>query len=258
MNRIKTLGLSIATIAILFSGCATTELQTNAKMTQSVFINPVAKNKRLIFVSSKNTSGQRINLENTIVNELQLKGYTLVEDPEQATYILMMNVLYCDKKQENNAVGAGLATGVLGAGVAGYNGHSTGGTIGIGLGAAAVGALIGKATEDTIYQMQVDIVIREKAKGTVSTSSVTANGQARVVDSTKAGFINGFGGPVRDANATGHLNPNTASASAQNYETDYIEHKTMLFAEATKMNLTLPEATPILEKQIAYQIAGLF
>ena len=42
MNKIRTLGLSIATIAILFSGCATTELQTNAKMTQSVFINPVA------------------------------------------------------------------------------------------------------------------------------------------------------------------------------------------------------------------------
>ena len=34
--------------------------------------------------------------------------------------------------------------------------------IGVGLGAAALGALIGKATEDTIYQMQVDIVIREK------------------------------------------------------------------------------------------------
>ena len=258
MNRIRTLGLSIATIAILFSGCATTELQTNAKMTQSVFINPVAKNKRLIFVSSKNTSGQRINLENTILSELQLKGYTIVDDPEQATYILMMNVLYCDKKQENNAVGAGLATGVLGAGVAGYNGHGAGGTIGIGLGAALVGALIGKATEDTIYQMQVDIVIREKAKGSVSTSSVTANGQSRVTDSSKAGFVNSFGGTARDVNASGQLNSNMASANAQNYETNYIEHKTMLFAEATKMNLTLPEATPILERQISSQIAGLF
>jgi hypothetical protein len=258
MNKIRTLGLSVATIAILFSGCATTELQTNAKMTQSVFINPVAKNKRLIFVSSKNTSGQRINLENTIVNELQSKGYTIVEDPEQATYVLMMNVLYCDKKQENNVAGGALGAGAAGAGIAAYNGGGAGKTIGVGLGAALVGGLIAKATEDTIYQMQVDIVIREKAKGTVSTSSVTANGQARVTDSSKAGFVNGFGGPVRDTNATGHLNSNMASANAQNYETDYIEHKTMLFAEATKMNLTLPEATPILEKQISSQIAGLF
>ena len=258
MHKIKTLGLSIAAATLLFTGCATTELQTNAKMTQSVFINPVKKELRTIFISTKNTSGQRINLESSIISELMAKGYRVVDDPDMATYVLMMNVLYCDKKQENNAVGAGLATGVLGAGVAGYNGHGAGGTIGIGLGAAVVGALIGKATEDTIYQMQVDIVIREKAKGSVSTSSVTANGQARVTDSSKAGFVNSFGGTARDVNASGQLNSNMASANAQNYETNYIEHKTMLFAEATKMNLTLPEATPILERQISSQIAGLF
>jgi hypothetical protein len=31
-----------------------------------------------------------------------------------------------------------------------------------------------------------------------------------------------------------------------------------MLAEATKMNLTLQEATPILEKQISNQISGLF
>lgn len=43
MHKIKTLGLSIAAATLLLTGCATTELQTNAKMTQSVFINPVKK-----------------------------------------------------------------------------------------------------------------------------------------------------------------------------------------------------------------------
>ena len=43
MNKIKSLGLGIVTATILFSGCATTELQTSSKMTQSVFINPVKK-----------------------------------------------------------------------------------------------------------------------------------------------------------------------------------------------------------------------
>ena len=258
MNKLKMVGLSIAAATLLFTGCATTELQTNAKMTQSVFINPVAKSKRLIFVSSKNTSGQKINLENTILNELQAKGYTIVEDPEMATYVLMMNVLYCDKKQENNAVGGAVGAGAIGAGVGAYNNQGFGNSAAIGLGAALVGGLIAKATEDTIYQMQVDIVIREKAKGPVMASNVTASGQASVSDSKKAGFMNSFGGQVRDANATGKLNSNIANANAQHYETDYIEHKTMLFAEATKMKLTLDEATPILEKQIANQIAGLF
>lgn len=258
MNKIKTFGLSIAVATLFFSGCATTELQTNAKMTQSVFINPVKKELRTIFVSTKNTSGQRINLESSIISELMAKGYRVVDDPDMATYVLMMNVLYCDKKQENNAVGGALGAGAAGAGIAAYNGGGAGKTIGVGLGAALVGGLIAKATEDTIYQMQVDIMIREKASGKVYTSSATANGQSSVSDSSKAGFMNSFGGNIKNTDASGKLNSNMANATAQQYETDYIEHKTMLFAEATKMNLTLQEATPILEKQIASQIAGLF
>ncbi|MFW0697033.1 complement resistance protein TraT, partial [Aliarcobacter butzleri] len=75
---------------------ATTELQTNAKMTQSVCINPVKKELRTIFVSTKSTSGQRINLESSIISELMAKGNRVVDDPDMATYVLMMKVLYCD------------------------------------------------------------------------------------------------------------------------------------------------------------------
>lgn len=258
MNKFKTIGFSLIAATVLFTGCATTELQTNAKMTQSVFINPVKKELRTVFLSSKNTSGQRINLESTIVSELQAKGYRVIDDPDEATYVLMVNVLYCDKKQENNVGGAALGAGAIGAGVSGYNHGGAGQAIGIGLGAALIGGLIGKATEDTIFQMQVDIMIREKAKGPVYASNSTASGQASVSDSNKAGFMNSFGGGVKDVNATGKLNSNTASANTQHFEADYIEHKTMMFAEATKMRLTLEEATPILEKQISNQIAGLF
>jgi len=258
MNKIKNVGLSIAAAALLFSGCATTELQTSAKMTQSIFVNPVAKSKRIIFVSSRNTSGKNINLESAILNQLRAKGYKIVDDPEIATYVLMMNVLYCDEKQENNVAGGAVAAGATGAGIAAYNSRSGGAVAAVGLGAGLIGGLVSKALEDTIYQMQVDIVIREKAKGKVYTSTGNVSGQASVRDSRKAGFLNSFGGAVRNAKATGHLKSNMNNSSSQQYETDYIEHKTMLFAEATKMNLTLEEATPILEKQIANQIAGLF
>lgn len=258
MINLKKVGLSVVAATLLFSGCATTELQTSTKMTQSVFISPVKKELRTVFVSSKNTSGKNINLESSILNELQAKGYKIVDDPDKATYILMVNVLYCDKKQENNAAGGAVAAGAVGAGVAGYNNSGAGGSIAAGLGAALIGGLIAKATEDTIYQMQVDILIREKAKGPVLASNSTASGQASVSDGRKAGFINSFSGAVKNSEATGKLNSNTASASTQHFEADYIEHKTMMFAEATKMKLTLEEATPILEKQISNQIIGLF
>jgi hypothetical protein len=118
--------------------------------------------------------------------------------------------------------------------------------------------LVGKATEDTIYQMQVDVVIKEKTKGTVFSSNSTASGQASVKDSQKSGFIDGFGGPIRDTQAHGHMNSNMASSNTQYYEGTHKEYKTVVFAEATKMNLTLEEATPILESKISNQIAGLF
>ena len=247
--------ISLATATLLFTGCATSQLQTSAKMTQSVFINPVAKDKRTIFISTKNTSGADINLEQRIVQSLYAKGYTIVDDPEMATYVLMTNILYCNKKSENNTASGAMMGGMAGAiGNSGSNGRSM---VAAGLAGAVVGGLIGKATEDTIFQMQVDIVIREKAKGKVMASTGNVAGQAYVRDGQKSGFQNSFGGPVRD-DTSGRINSNTYNNSSQSYESDYIEHRTMMFAEATKMDLTLQEATPILEQKIAQQIAGLF
>ena len=248
--------LSLVAASLVFTGCATSQLQTSAKMTQSVFINPVAKDKRTIFISTKNTSGTNINLEQKMVQALYAKGYTIVDDPEMATYVLMTNILYCNKKSENNVVGGAVMGGAAGAlANSGSNGRSMAVA---GVAGAVVGGLIGKATEDTIFQMQVDIVIREKAKGKVNAYTGTSSGQASVRDGQRSGALNSFGGPVRDADAAGRLNSNTYSSASQSYESDYIEHRTMMFAEATKMDLTLYEATPILEQQIAQQVAGLF
>ena len=252
----KVLISSVVAATLLLSGCATSNLQTSAKMTQSVFINPVAKEKRTVFINMKNTSGTEINLERTIAQTLGTKGYMLVDDPETATYVLMTNVLYCNKKQENN-VGQGVGLGGIGGALA-NSGSNNRSVAAAGLAGAIVGGLIAKATEDTIYQMQVDIVIREKAKGKVTSTTGNVAGQASIKDGQKAGFINSFGGQIRDTAASGQLNSNSVNTNAQTYETDFLEHKTMMFAEATKMNLTLEEATPILEQKIATQIAGLF
>ncbi len=246
----------LASSLLLFSGCATSQLQTSAKMTQSVFVNPVAKEKRTIFVSMKNTSGADIMLEPRVVQTLINRGYSVIDDPEKASYVLMANVLYCNKKSENNVASGAMMGGAAGAlANSGSNGRSMAVA---GLAGAVVGGLIGKATEDSIYQMQVDIVIREKAKGKVSATTGNVSGQASVRDGQKSGFANSFGGPIRDNDASGKLNSNTYSNSSQSYESDFIEHRTMMFAEATKMDLTLDEAIPVLEQKIASQIAGIF
>lgn len=249
--------LSSILAATLLTGCLTMSLQTSSTMTKSIFIDPVAKNKRIIFLNIKNTSGHDVNLEPKLRNALLAKGYTIVDGPDAATYILSTNILYCDKKQENN-VGKGVAAGAVGgAAVSGYNGGGAGGVIAAGAAGSLVGGLIGKLTEDTIWQMQVDINIKQRANGKVLTSNQNVSGQASVKDSKATGFINSLGGDVRGTKV-GQFNSNQVDTANQTYESNFIEKSTIIFAEAVKTGLKLPEATPILEDKIAGQIAGLF
>ncbi len=258
LKNIWRFGALIGACMLMFSGCGTSALQTKVKMTQSIFLDPVARDKRTIFVAMRNTSGQNIYLEGRILESLRSKGYMIVDDPEMATYILMANVLYCDVKREENASGAAAAGAMTGTSIGAYNGNSMTTTIGSGVAGALVGGLIGKMTEDTIYQMQVDILVKQRMQGKVVASSGNVSGQASVTDGTRAGFMNSFGGPVRDTQGGAKVRDNRANYATQSYESDYVEKQTMLFAEATKMGLTLEEAIPALESQITNQISGIF
>ncbi|CAM2821846.1 complement resistance protein TraT [Helicobacter burdigaliensis] len=255
MKRFYLLGILCA---LFLSGCVTTTMQTKATMSQSIFIDPVAKNKQTIYIAMRNTSGQNINLLSKVLGNLQAKGYTIVDDPKMANFILQANVLYCNIKQENNATGAAVLGAGVGAGVGGYNHGSMTGTIAGGAIGALVGGIAGKLTEDTIYQMQVDINIRQKVEGGTINTNASASRQATVTDGRRAGFLNSFGGDVRDTQGGGRLQDNRTNYNEQIYTTDYSEKQTTLFAEATKLNLTLEEAIPVLEDKIANQISGIF
>ncbi|MBX7491161.1 complement resistance protein TraT [Helicobacter turcicus] len=243
---------------LLFSGCVTTSLQTKVTMAQSVFIDPVNATQKIIYVAVRNTSGQNINLQSKIEQHLQQKGYQITQNPDNATFILQANILYCDVKQENNAQDAAILGAAAGAGVGIYNHSSaTGGVVG-GLAGAVVGGLAGKLTEDKIFQMQVDINIRQKTNARVWADNGQSIGQAKVSNQKRAGFLNSFGGNVRDTQGGGNLQSNIQNYDNQSYERDYIQKQTTLLAEATKLNLTLQEAIPVLEDKVSSQISGIF
>lgn len=218
-------------------------------MTQSVFMEPVSAAQKIVYVAVRNTSGAQIDLQKSLESKLSQKGYKITQNPDEATFILQANILYCDIKQENNAKDAAVLGAAAGAGVGLYNHSSaTGGVVG-GLAGAAVGGLLGKLTEDKIFQMQVDINIRQKTNGKVLAS---------VSDQQRAGFLNSFSGNVRNTQGGGQMQSNIQSYGGQVYERNYIQQQTSLFAEATKLNLTLQEAIPILEDKISHQISGIF
>ena len=262
MNKFKKTVSMVAATAIIgavFSGCATTELQTQSTMSRSVFLNPVKKSLRIVYVDVKNTSGQEMyTLLPLIEKKLKARGYKLTDDPEIAQYVLLANVLFANDKKENNTAGGAASGAAAGAGVASYNNNSVGGTLLAGAAAGLVGGLIAKTLEDTIYQMVVDINVREKSKQKVLTNSGADIGQAEIKDGKRAGFMNSFAGKARSKNGGGTMDEQMTETSSQQYETNYIERRTKIFAEATKMDLKLEEALPILERKIASQIAGIF
>jgi len=256
MKNLKVI-LCATLLGVFFSGCLTTSLQTSATMSQTIFLNPVSKDKKSVFLNIKNTSGENVNLEPKLRNILQAKSYEIVDNPELATYILSTNVLYCNRKQENNAVPAAVAGGATDAGISIYNSDSAGGAIAATAAGALIGGILGKLSEDTIWQMQVDVNVRQKSTGKIYTQNANLSGQASVNDTTRSGTLNSFGGDIRD-DKSGHLSSNALNKTQQSFEDDYIEKSTVVFAEAVKNGLKLDEATPILEDKVAAQIGGLF
>lgn len=146
------------TCLMVFAGCAATDAQSSATMTNSVFIEPVSNEDKVIFVSVSNTSGEEVNLKPKIINKLKNIGYTVVDNPNHAVFILQANVLYCNIQREDNVTDGAIIGGAIGAGIGGYNSGATGAVLS-GLAGATLGALAASATEDTVLEMQVDINI---------------------------------------------------------------------------------------------------
>jgi hypothetical protein len=240
----------------MFTGCATATLQTKAKVTRSIFLNPVKKEQRTIYLTVKNTSGQDVDLYPKLKEKLVKKGYRIIDDPEKAKYVLIVNILFADNLKEANALRGSSYGGSFGAAAGSGNGGK--GVLVGAIAGALIGGVLGKVTEDEIYRMVVDVDIREKINQTVATTTGRTEGQPTIANTSRAGFMNEFAGRIKSNDSTGELNDGITDSTAQSYKTNFIEKKTRIYAEAVKMKLTLNEALPILEEKISKSIAGIF
>ena len=148
----------------------------------------------------------------------------------------MTNVLFANNLKEANAAGAAangaIAGGVMGAINSGGNGKAA---LGAALVTGLVTGVVGKLTEDEIYRMVTDVVVRERKNTKVLTTVNTSQGQAVLGQESRAGFLNNFAGQIKNNDgAGGTINANQRETKTQQLETDYIEHKTRVFSEAVK------------------------
>jgi len=233
--------ISLAFLAASLSSCSTVatgiehaHLEVQAKMSNTIFLNPVKPDQKTIFVEFRNTSQVPMpDLKQMIIAKLEQKGYRIVNDPYKAEFWLQGNVLYMGKASKYMTMAGMLAGGYGGAltGLAFGKGYGKVGAVGVGsLIGSAAGALVGAAIHVDTYLGAVDIQIKQKVNGVIQ-KQVNSNLQ------------NGIG---------------TREKTTYKTTTQYQAYRTRIVVKATQTNLNLKKATPIIESKLAQEIAGLF
>ena len=109
--------LSIMTALVILSGCAAVhtsiakkDLDVQTKMSDTVFLDPVSPDKKVVFVQIRNTSDKPFDIEGPIVTAIAARGYRITLNPDEAHFRLLGNVLSVAKASPT-AAEAALASG---------------------------------------------------------------------------------------------------------------------------------------------------
>lgn len=146
----------------LFVGCATMELQTNSKLTKTIVIDHSQLTNKTIYLqvtNIANSGGEKMNLNENIINSLKAKGYEIVDSSQKASYSLFVNVLFANNLKEARAIQTAVASGVFGGVSALASGSNGSNSLIVGATAALAGGLIGKALEDETFRTVIDIQV---------------------------------------------------------------------------------------------------
>lgn len=243
--------LAAMSLLALLSGCAATstavakrELDVQTKMTDTIFLDPVSADRRTVFVQVRNTSDRPdFVVEPAIRSRIEAAGYRIVDDPDQAQYMLQANVLQAGRSSETAADAAGeggfgsaVSGAAVGAGTGLILGKAGGSDVGLTIGGALLGAAIGTAVDayvqDVTYSVITDIRVSERAKG----GAVISQSETQTLDQ-------GSGGEVTQATST---------------LTDWKHYQTRIVAVANKVNLDWEQAAPFMVEGLTRSIGGIF
>jgi len=168
---------SVAVAGVLLSGCGTMSLETNSKLSRTILIDHSQQVKKSIYVQVTNTAnsgGENMNLETSIKQSLQAKGYDLASSSSEATYGLFVNVLFANNLKEAQAIKTAAGLGTTSAVVAMGSGSGTGDSLLIGATAALAGAVGAKLLEDDTFRAVIDVNVKNYIHNTNESTRVFA------------------------------------------------------------------------------------
>ena len=239
-------------LVFVISSCAATrtliekrKLTVETKMSETIFLEPVSPEKRVVFVDIKNTTDKDMaGIEYEIKGRVAAGGYTITDDPTEATYILQANVLQVGKSdldEVNAMLGTGFEGVVEGAVLGGVIGGAIGGdvdevnkgTVIGGIAGGVAGFLFDALVTDVLFTMVTDIQISKRV------------GEGETVSETEE----------TDASQ------GTATRTKQTSSTDSVKwkiYRTRIVSVANKANLDFEEARPLLKAGLVRSIGGIF
>lgn len=246
----KVILAGVAVITTLLSGCAAVhtsiakkDLDVQTKMSDTVFLDPVGPDKKVIYVDIRNTSDKsNFDILSSVTSSLRTKGYTVTNDPDRAHFWLRANVLSVDKASPTaaeSALHAGYGGALAGAAVGAATGAALGGWGGAGIGGLAGAAAFGiagtiadAAVKDVTYMAITDIEVAEKAKkGVIVRQDSSQNAKQ------------GIGG---------------GRSQTSSEISDKKQYRIRVVSTANKVNLEYGEAAPLLTEGLTRSISGLF
>ncbi|MGI9488583.1 MAG: complement resistance protein TraT [Geminicoccaceae bacterium] len=216
------------------------ELDVQTRMSDSIFLDPLAPARRTVFVQVKNTSDRGdFSIEEDVKAAILKRGYQLVDNPERAHYMLQANVLQAGKSSvtaAEDAFSSGFGGALFGAAVGAVGTRAatkdTGSIIGGGLIGAAVESAAGAFVQDVTYSAITDIQVSERAT------------DGEVVTET---FEQDVGQGMRGSRIV-----------RANKTSSWKRYRTRVMSVANQANLEFEDAAPQLVTGLTRSIAGVF
>ena len=243
IKRITLTSIMVSTVSL--SGCSAMStaikhhsLQTDSKMSNTIFLDPVPDNEKVVYVQVKNTSTQKMpDLKKAISEKLTASGWTVTNDVSKAYDLLQVNVLQVGKAQDQQAVwqtmqkGYGaLALGGLAGVAGGYMTNSVAAGVGIGSVAALGSWVADSLVEDVTYSMITDVQVSVRSK------------DAKVTQVTNSNLAQGS---------------QSQTKQVVEQKTDWIRYRTRIASLADQVNLDFEDAAPKLVQETSKEIAGI-
>lgn len=242
LKKVVALGIVVAMVSgcqALHTSIKKRNLDVQTKMSDTIFLDPVSPDKKVIYVQVRNTSDkENFDIEGPIKEAMTKHGYRVTDDPDEAYYRLQANVLSVAKTTPEEAAqmlaggygaplvgaAAGAAAGVV---VGGAGGGVAGGIMGM-LGTVAADAFV----TDVMFLAVTDIQLVEKAPEGVIVRSDSQQNLAQGMAGTQKQTYSEVG--------------------------KFKKYRTRVISTANKANLEYEEAAEPLTKGLARSLSGLF